>query len=227
MFPCTPAVNHPAGSVIPRPPLVCTPLLAGARVDGNGPPLPFNLKALSQGRPDGLYVAGKQLRAWLSLDERVTLGQLQGERDDRRISSAGLFALSALETAARGASVVVRWRIEGGFAGAPEVMLSKRCLSRTWVVEDAYTWRSGAEREHVHVCLLDHDLARWALEEMGIRGGSTNTYYRMAQSLTSALGAEWVLPIADVCRLIAGEQLRQARATMVGAVEQAQRWGAI
>lgn len=190
------------------------------------PVLPIDHVALSLGRPDGLYVAGKQLRPWLTFDERLRMGRLQGERGCSFLKAEDRPVLTALEAASRGESIVVRWSIEGKHASPATVERAPQWGSDNRA-ECSYTW-GGPDAEgkhHVQVCALVHRLIEWALEAMGRGRDSTNPYYDRVKPLVYEMPAEWVLPIASVCKLIAVIDRRAAEDRLAEALALEEKWG--
>lgn len=226
-FPCLTAPPPPE-TWRPNNVRACVAGPVAATVDSRAPTLPIDHVALSRGRPDGMYVAGKRLRPWLTFEERRRLSQLQGERDYNTIRQADRVVLASLEKAALGESVVLRWSIENGHPSAAAVSVSEEWISQGVTRKSAYTWAptDADGHRHVHVCNLRHALVTWALEAMGRPRDGSNNYYKLVTPICDAFGDEWVLPIADVCRLIANADVGAARKALKDAQAVAKRWAA-
>lgn len=228
MQPCL--TTHDGPEFNPRPIRDCAAGPVTARVTDRSPPFPIDYVALSQGRPDGVYVAGKRLRPWLTMDERRLRNDLLSAKKERRLTESELTALPLLREHARGESIVLKWSIEGGFPSAAVEMVQKEWGS----LHDepvAFTWRPSS---HIHVYALRHALLSLALSAMGRGRDDSSDYINTVGTHPDDLFEngqawldEWCLPIARVCRAIAKVDLDDARERLEDAEKIAREWGAL
>lgn len=219
MQPCSAKYQDPS-KFSPVPVAACAPGPVGTTVTDRVP-APIDHVALSVGRPDGLYVAGKQLRPWVDFDTRHFLFQF---RCNPHPSAADQRRFKEIVAACAAESVVVRWRIENGHPGAAEPMTTHDGDGNERVTV-AYIW--GKQR-HRHVYQLGYDLIRLAGAEMraeAVLDAVLDAAYDRAHEFVASLAPEFVLPIADICRIIAAVNLERAKAALAAAEGVAKHWG--
>lgn len=194
----------------------------GASCADAAPPATIDVAALSVGKPDGVYYAGRRLTPWMLFEERVALSRLEPRwARDTPQKQAEYRARFARRT---GESVVVRWEIADGRPSAPTTLVHKHeeyddSHSPRRQVDHAYIWgRSADGRQHIDVVDLGHRMLADALVSIGKGMESTNPYidHLMAGWLDDP-GNEWVIPLSAVVQVIRVVNLRKAHVDFVRA----------
>ena len=220
-------MNACPGPAFWAPQPVPSPRGDGAVACGDTPAPLFDVATLSAGLPDGVYFAGRQVQPWLTRDELLELSDLRIDRMGR-ISDERAARLLELRRRLMDQSLVVRWEVQGGRPSAPEA-LRNPYRGGSDGDERAFTWSSGI--------VFDADLAHVLLADV-LRGrrhdapDSSNHYYdRVAPALKSlattwAIGETWVLPRRVIERVVAEQDLLEARERLAEADAAARAAGA-
>ena len=201
------------------------PASAGASCADDPVPLPIDVAALSVGRPDGMYYAGRRLTPWMSFDERIELSgiDLSFMRDKRE-------RLEELKKRRAAESIVVRWEIEDGRASIPVVLVDMHDESGTQYprvqTPRAFLW---GDVGHTDLWRLVHFLLREEIERTERTYRSSNAYTdEMRGALRRATvddPDQWVLPASAIRTMILEKDLASARAALNALFNEAEAAG--
>lgn len=203
---------------------------AGASCTDAPPLCPIDVVFLSDGLPEGVYYAGKKLTPWMSFDDRLRLGELESRwARDTPEKQAEYVVLRARRA---GESLVVRWTCENGLPSTPHVLLdmhretSSGSDLRDGLVPRAFIWgKEPGDRGHIDIWNLTHFLCNDALEPDEARSRSSNNYSEDLDVDVAAFGDEWLLPRANIRRLIFAHDLRRAKKKYEAALQEAKAAG--
>jgi hypothetical protein len=175
---------------------------------------------------DGIYYAGQQLTEWLGFEERIELAHLESlyarQKPDAQTRYDDLRARRLAE------SLVVRWHVEDGKAGAvvshlydtyPEGEGSEVLAQR------AFIW--GSAKRHVDVYRLGHALLRDTISSHGLRSSNAYIHETMAV-LTEHAGEDGVggvIAQKTILKLVFEKDILLTRATLERLRTEAQEAG--
>jgi hypothetical protein len=183
--------------------------------------------ALSVGRPDGIYYAGKRLTPWMSSTTSMEFRRLSSyfQRQTPELDAR----YQELQRYRAGESLVVRWTIEQGIPSVPKTFTAGAASLTEGVRDeknDAFRW--GKQQQHGH--WLGHFFLK-DLFELGHKWSFTdqrnsNDYIdAVTTQFVDGFADEWVLPQADLLRLVYEADLRTARARYQQAIRDARKYG--
>lgn len=166
----------------------------------------IDVVALSVGRHDGVYYAGRRYHRTTS-EERRALRDLAGKRlYHNSFSHAEADRLEALYVRHETASTVVRWEIAGGLPSAPTRLVNRLTDGVRDPARFGWTWGPGEDSDAN--CLV-HTLIHKAISD-----GSSDDYFFALWPVVEAFGDDWVLPQVEIRKVVAIADLRAAKAEM-------------
>ncbi len=181
------------------------------------PPLrpAIDVVALSSGRSDGVYYAGRRYHR-TTYEERRALRDLAGKRlHHYAFTRADECRLEALYVRHETASTVVRWEIVGGSVSSPARLASYLTDGVRDSARVGWTWGPDEDNDaHRLVHTLIH---------RSVHDGSSNDYFDAL--FINAFGDEWVLPQIEIRKVVALVDLRAARAELDRAIVKARQAG--
>lgn len=160
----------------------------------------IDVAALSVGRPDGRYFAGRRLLPWMTSDETRRLAALHYRYHHLRapwVEAAMQAEYDALSHRYASTSVVVSWWIEDGQPGLPTVLQNDSNELGEPTLARCFAWDRGSSLTHAIITAC------------APRENSNDYYDAVMDKFTRELGDTWCLAAADIQVFVATLRFRR------------------